>query len=116
MTVERILYCSFCGKSQHEVAKLIAGPSTFICDECVDLCRDIVEEAKPDRAAKPTAREAAALREMRLRCVDLARSYGGRDGELLTRAREIAAFVLGEEVPGDQVEAAIKAAGQRMAG
>lgn len=39
-----ILYCSFCGKSQHEVKKLIAGPSVFICDECVELCNDIIEE------------------------------------------------------------------------
>lgn len=38
------LYCSFCGKSQHEVRKLIAGPSVFICDECVDLCTDIIKE------------------------------------------------------------------------
>jgi ATP-dependent Clp protease ATP-binding subunit ClpX len=40
----KLLYCSFCGKSQHEVRKLIAGPSVFICDECVDLCNDIVRE------------------------------------------------------------------------
>jgi ATP-dependent Clp protease ATP-binding subunit ClpX len=50
----KLLYCSFCGKSQHEVRKLIAGPSVFICDECVDLCNDIiteeVEEAKPTNA------------------------------------------------------------------
>src|SRR5215467_2853431 len=39
----KTLYCSFCGKSQHEVRKLIAGPEVFICDECVDLCIDIVE-------------------------------------------------------------------------
>ena len=38
------MYCSFCGKSQHEVRKLIAGPSVFICDECVDLCNDIIQE------------------------------------------------------------------------
>src|SRR5690554_5878611 len=38
------LYCTFCGKSQHEVKKLIAGPSVFICDECVDLCNDILKE------------------------------------------------------------------------
>src|SRR6202021_1471331 len=38
------LYCSFCGKSQHEVRKLIAGPTVFICDECVELCMDIVGE------------------------------------------------------------------------
>jgi ATP-dependent Clp protease ATP-binding subunit ClpX len=50
---EKLLYCSFCGKSQHEVRKLIAGPSVFICDECIDLCNDIIrEEAAPDTAAK----------------------------------------------------------------
>ena len=38
------LYCSFCGKSQHEVRKLIAGPTVFICDECVELCMDIIRE------------------------------------------------------------------------
>ena len=41
---EKLLYCSFCGKSQHEVRKLIAGPSVFICDECVELCDDIIRE------------------------------------------------------------------------
>ena len=41
---EKLLYCSFCGKSQHEVRKLIAGPSVFICDECVDLCNEIIRE------------------------------------------------------------------------
>ena len=41
---EKTLYCSFCGKSQHEVRKLIAGPSVFICDECIDLCNDIIRE------------------------------------------------------------------------
>ena len=38
----KMLYCSFCGKSQHEVRKLIAGPTVFICDECVELCMDII--------------------------------------------------------------------------
>ena len=41
---DRLLHCSFCGKSQHEVRKLIAGPSVFICDECVELCNDIIRE------------------------------------------------------------------------
>ena len=41
---EKLLYCSFCGKSQHEVKKLIAGPSVFICDECIELCNDIVRD------------------------------------------------------------------------
>ncbi|MAZ44018.1 MAG: ATP-dependent Clp protease ATP-binding subunit ClpX [Legionellales bacterium] len=48
----KLLYCSFCGKSQHEVRKLIAGPSVFICDECVDLCNDIISEEVED--AKPS--------------------------------------------------------------
>ncbi len=59
----KLLYCSFCGKSQHEVRKLIAGPSVFICDECVDLCNDIIreeiqEESNGDVGNKlPTPRE-----------------------------------------------------------
>ncbi len=50
---EKLLYCSFCGKSQHEVKKLIAGPSVFICDECIELCNDIIrEEIQGDPVAK----------------------------------------------------------------
>lgn len=45
----KLLYCSFCGKSQHEVRKLIAGPSVFVCDECVELCNDIIREELEDR-------------------------------------------------------------------
>ena len=47
----KILYCSFCGKSQHEVRKLIAGPSVFICDECVELCNDIIREELEEKVA-----------------------------------------------------------------
>ena len=47
----KLLYCSFCGKSQHEVRKLIAGPSVFICDECVDLCNDIIREEVQEASA-----------------------------------------------------------------
>lgn len=47
---DRLLYCSFCGKSQHEVRKLIAGPSVFICDECVELCNDIIREEIQEKA------------------------------------------------------------------
>ncbi|MFG6433203.1 ATP-dependent Clp protease ATP-binding subunit ClpX [Roseateles sp. LYH14W] len=53
---EKVLYCSFCGKSQHEVKKLIAGPSVFICDECIELCNDIVRDEIP--APAPAARSA----------------------------------------------------------
>lgn len=55
-TSEKLLYCSFCGKSQHEVKKLIAGPTVFICDECIDLCNDIIRDEitslEPISAAK----------------------------------------------------------------
>jgi ATP-dependent Clp protease ATP-binding subunit ClpX len=48
----KILYCSFCGKSQHEVRKLIAGPSVYICDECVELCNDIIREELDDNSGR----------------------------------------------------------------
>ena len=53
---EKVLYCSFCGKSQHEVKKLIAGPSVFICDECIELCNDIIRDEVPTET--PDARAA----------------------------------------------------------
>ena len=49
------LYCSFCGKSQHEVKKLIAGPTVFICDECVELCMDIIKEENKSHVLKSTS-------------------------------------------------------------
>ena len=49
----KLLYCSFCGKSQHEVQKLIAGPSVFVCDECVDLCNDIIREEVQEKDTDP---------------------------------------------------------------
>ena len=66
---EKPLYCSFCGKSQHEVRKLIAGPSVFICDECIELCNDIIRDevqadAPADSAARsglPTPSETASI-------------------------------------------------------
>ena len=66
---EKLLYCSFCGKSQHEVRKLIAGPSVFICDECIELCNDIIrdETASPDAQGKtpktdlPTPQEISGI-------------------------------------------------------
>src|SRR5436853_515876 len=63
-TGDKLLYCSFCGKSQHEVRKLIAGPSVFICDECIELCNDIIREegatadaARADKNKLPTPHE-----------------------------------------------------------
>jgi len=52
----KLLYCSFCGKSQHEVRKLIAGPSVFICDECVDLCNDIIREEVQESVGEATSK------------------------------------------------------------
>ena len=49
----KLLYCSFCGKSQHEVRKLIAGPSVFVCDECVELCNDIIREELEEKQERP---------------------------------------------------------------
>lgn len=64
---EKLLYCSFCGKSQHEVRKLIAGPSVFICDECIELCNDIIrdetaaESPATAKAGLPTPQEICAI-------------------------------------------------------
>lgn len=52
---DKLLYCSFCGKSQHEVRKLIAGPNVFICDECVDLCNDIIREEIEEHSPPPAS-------------------------------------------------------------
>ena len=64
---DKLLYCSFCGKSQHEVRKLIAGPSVFVCDECIELCNDIIREeisagtpGKADKSDLPVPHEICA--------------------------------------------------------
>ncbi len=60
----KLLYCSFCGKSQHEVRKLIAGPSVFICDECVDLCNDIIREEIQDAPVESSSDALPSPREI----------------------------------------------------
>ncbi len=63
---EKLLYCSFCGKSQHEVRKLIAGPSVFICDECIELCKDIIrEETQGDQSGKGAKSDLPVPHEIR---------------------------------------------------
>jgi ATP-dependent Clp protease ATP-binding subunit ClpX len=63
---EKLLYCSFCGKSQHEVRKLIAGPSVFICDECIELCNDIIrEETQGDKSGKGAKSDLPVPHEIR---------------------------------------------------
>src|SRR3569623_1254896 len=66
---KKLLYCSFCGKSQHEVRKLIAGPSVFVCDECDELSNDIIREEMQDKTVTgkgsklPTPREINAIQD-----------------------------------------------------
>ncbi len=62
----KLLYCSFCGKSQHEVRKLIAGPSVFICDECVDLCNDIIREEVQESTGDGQQRRLPTPREIKV--------------------------------------------------
>jgi ATP-dependent Clp protease ATP-binding subunit ClpX len=64
-TGEKLLYCSFCGKSQHEVKKLIAGPSVFICDECIDLCNDIIRDETVAEQGGKSARDLPTPPEIR---------------------------------------------------
>jgi ATP-dependent Clp protease ATP-binding subunit ClpX len=61
----KLLYCSFCGKSQHEVRKLIAGPSVFVCDECVDLCNDIIREEIQEKSDDSEQRNLPSPEEIR---------------------------------------------------
>ncbi len=81
--VDRTLYCSFCGKSQHEVGKLIAGPTVFICDECILLCVTILAEGAPhdsktlnEIVAKLRAATAAVVKRQR----SAEQGDGGSDG------------------------------------
>ncbi len=60
----KLLYCSFCGKSQHEVRKLIAGPSVYVCDECVELCNDIIREEMQERPAAEAGSELPKPKEI----------------------------------------------------
>jgi len=61
---DKLLYCSFCGKSQHEVKKLIAGPSVFVCDECVDLCNDIIREEMQEETTDKSESDLPTPREI----------------------------------------------------
>ena len=74
----KLLYCSFCGKSQHEVRKLIAGPSVFICDECVELCNDIIREEVEEKPASAVQTKLPAPKEIltNIRSICYWSSYG----------------------------------------
>jgi ATP-dependent Clp protease ATP-binding subunit ClpX len=62
---KKLLYCSFCGKSQHEVRKLIAGPSVFVCDECVELCNDIIREEMQEKSTSSKGSKLPSPREIK---------------------------------------------------
>ncbi|MCX7673929.1 MAG: ATP-dependent Clp protease ATP-binding subunit ClpX [Thiobacillaceae bacterium] len=85
---DKLLYCSFCGKSQHEVRKLIAGPSVFICDECVELCNDILREEGP--GGKEGRNEGQALPTPKEICQVLDQYVIGQD--LAKRALSVAVY------------------------
>jgi len=83
------VYCSFCGKSQHDVAKLIAGPSVFICDECIDLCDDIVADQALETYVDAQQALAAKSTEELVMLKAKARSSVARGRQLLTTIRAV---------------------------
>jgi hypothetical protein len=62
---DKLLYCSFCGKSQHEVRKLIAGPEVYVCDECVELCNDIIKDELLDDSSSLSGSELPKPKEIK---------------------------------------------------
>ena len=104
---DKLLYCSFCGKSQHEVRKLIAGPSVFICDECIELCNDIIREegAAPEHGAQrpqqapDAARDPPDPRPVRDR-------PGAREEDPLGRGLQPLQAARGRQAKDDEVELA----------
>ena len=96
---KNILYCSFCGKSQHEVRKLIAGPTVFICDECVELCMDIIKEENKSSLVKhqdgvPTPKEILLLKQ---RLNTIYAKHTGKSVEEIATALERDNFMTAEE-------------------
>src|SRR5262249_41398588 len=85
----KTLYCSFCGKSQHDVRKLIAGPSVFICDKCVDLCTDIVEDQERElfQLIAPSPSDPALLERARGMSTEELAYYVERGRRGLARSR-----------------------------
>ena len=96
---KNILYCSFCGKSQHEVRKLIAGPTVFICDECVELCMDIIKEENKSSLIKhqegvPTPKEIQSLKD---RLNTIYSKHTGKSVEDISKALERDNFMTPED-------------------
>ena len=80
------LYCSFCGKSQHEVKKLIAGPTVFICDECVELCMDIIKE---EHQSSITKNKRYCLPNARIMTHQPSGGFQGQASDIEIHAKEI---------------------------
>jgi hypothetical protein len=102
-TPQAVLYCSFCGKNQHEVNKLVAGPAVFICDECIDLCSDIIDEQLL-RLIEGDAESARAMSTERLsHYVDHARSGEQRNRLVLQRIERMLALRRSAETVDDDI-------------
>jgi hypothetical protein len=91
-TPQAVLYCSFCGKNQHEVNKLVAGPHVFICDECIDLCSDIIDEQLLRLIEGDEASARSMSTERLSHYVEHARKGGQRNRLVLQRIERMLAF------------------------
>ena len=102
---EKLLYCSFCGKSQHEVKKLIAGPSVFICDECIDLCNEIIRdeaagagiEAGLSKSDLPSPQEIREILYLKERLNHLLAHHTGQPVERIARDTDRDNFMSGDD-------------------
>ncbi|MCA1400571.1 hypothetical protein I6F38_30785 [Bradyrhizobium sp. BRP56] len=109
-----LLYCSFCGKNQHDVSKLVAGPAVFICDECIDLCTDIVDEHLNQLIAGNEEGARALSTDRLLHYVQLARKIVERHRSMLQRIDRMIALrsnpsPMDAEVPQSAIFAQLKA-------
>lgn len=104
------LYCSFCGKTQHEVRKLIAGPTSFICNECVELCNEIVDATTP-------ASERAKLRKWAVEHAIVLQGNGGtyRDRTAIEIATELTSFVTSPHKPAVNMSDVVSVRGSTAA-
>jgi ClpX C4-type zinc finger len=100
----KILYCSFCFKSRHEVRRLIAGPSSiFICDECVKLCNGIIAEPKPAKSSKSILVEELPTERLLARLHPIKDTFEGKDNQL----HEVIGVLRSREISWAQIGAAL---------